>query len=250
MTKQLDKNIQQEIAKKYGTTTAQNLANQYNCTVHQVYEIGRRFKKQQPHNKEVNINPIQHQVLLGGWLGDGRFKLNGRHNVQYSECHALGEADYLRWKYQSLGELTENSTIYDKNQNDCRFSDAKEFTTLTTPSLLPYKQMTRLEVINELDELGLIIHLLDDGWFAYSNKERTKGRFCITTYNWTDEERQALIDQWYDKTGVRFYEHGIKRVNLGASSQENEKLFAIVARYFPLSLDIIKKKFKVLLSKV
>ena len=103
MTRQLNKETQEAIAKQYGTMTAQKLAEKYNCTIHQVYEIGRRFKKQQQQNKEVHISPKQHQILLGGWLGDGWFKCNGRYNVHYSECHALGESEYLRWKHQALG---------------------------------------------------------------------------------------------------------------------------------------------------
>ena len=250
MTKQLDNAIQLEIAGLYGTITAQKLADKYDCTIHQVYEVGRRFKKQREQNKEVELTAKQHQILLGGWLGDGRFKNNGRHNVYYSECHALGESDYLRWKFEQLGVLTEHAVIYQKNQNDDRFSDAEEFTTLTTPTLVPYKSLSRLEVIKQLDELGLIIHLLDDGWFAYSSEKRTNGRFCITTYNWSEEEIQALIDQWYKQTGIVFNKVGIKRVNIGTSCKYNDQIFAIAKRYFPLTLDIIKKKFRVSLFKV
>lgn len=250
MTKELDNNIQQEIAQLYGTATAQSIADKYHCTIHQVYEIGRRFKKQKQHNKVVEITPIQHQILLGGWLGDGRFKNNGKHNVYYSECHALGESDYLKWKFEQLGELTKDTVIYQKNQNDARYSDAEEFTTLTTPTLIPYKKLTRLEVIQQLDELGLLIHLLDDGWFAYSSKKRTNGRFCVTTYNWSMEEIDALINQWNTKTNIVFTKTGIKRVNIGASCKYNDQMFAIAKKYFPLELDIIKKKFNVMLPKV
>ena len=250
MKTQLTKSQQDEIAKRYGTVKAQSLADEYGCTIHQVYEVGRRYSVQQKQNTKVTITPKMHQIILGGVLGDGRLKRNGLHNVYYSECHALGESGYLRWKHENLGELTERSAIYGKNMNDNRYSPAEEFTTLTTPSLVPYKDITRVEAIQQLDELGLLIHLLDDGWFAYSNPERTRGRFCLTTYMWSVEERQALIDQWHKVTGVKFTNHGIKRVNTGASNKENDKITELVLKYFPADIDVVKKKFRTLIPNV
>ena len=238
-----------EIASKYGKYRAKDLALEYKCTIHQIYEIGRKFKKQQKQNKEVIIDKEMNQILLSGILGDGRFKKNGKHNVIYSECHSLGEAEYLEWKFNKLKELTENTVIYDKNTNNDS-NDAKEFTTLTTPSLIPYLDLKNNKdfVIEQLDELGLLLHLLDDGWFSTYTCGKN-GRFNICTYSMTSNQRNLLIKQWKEKCNIEFKEYGIKRVELGASSTENIKIFNLAMKYFNKDIDIIKKKFGIIMNE-
>ena len=57
------------------------------------------------------MDSIMNQIILSGLLGDGRLKRNGKYNYYYSECHALGEKEYLSWKFKNLGELTSTSNI-------------------------------------------------------------------------------------------------------------------------------------------
>ena len=248
-TKRLDKEVQIKIAEEYGKVKAKDLAIKYNCTIDQVYEVGRRYKLQQKQNLEVDIDETMNQILLSGIIGDGRIKYNGKYNAQYSECHGPEEFEYLEWKFKNLKDLTSRASIYGKNTlyEDC--NDAKEFSTLTTPSLIPYKEIydNRRIVIEGLNELGLLLHLLDDGSFhPYTNNKN--GRFSICTYHWTHEERVLLINKWKKETGISFKEFGIKRIDIGASSSENKKILDLVLKYLPKDLDIVQKKFGVIMN--
>lgn len=141
-----------------------------------------------------------------------------------------------------LGDLTKNSTIYGKNFNN-EHGKAKEFTTKTTPTLIKYMSYSKTEAIRELDELGLLIHLLDDGWLRVSSK--VSGNFYITTYTWNEEERLNLINQWKEVVGVNFKEVGIKRVNISVGKDDSAKIYEMAKKHIPMDLDICKKKFRV-----
>lgn len=245
--KKLDLQTQEQILKVYGTKAAKEIAQDFGCTLDQVYEVARRNGRQQKQNQQVEITNTIHQILLGGFLGDGRFKKNGQKNAIYSECHALGEKDYLKWKFENLGDLTSKTVIYPKNANN-GFVDAVEFTTLTTPSLTPYLDYDKTKAISELDELGLLIHLLDDGWFAPSGKE---GRFCVCVSNWSDSERELLVSKWKEVFGIDASVYGIKRKDIGFTKKDNPIILKAFFKYFPIELDILQKKCRIILqSKV
>jgi len=245
--KVLTTEVQDKIAGEYGSIKAKDLAEKYSCTIDQVYEVAKRRKLTQRHNKIVNLSYLQEQIIFGGLLGDGRLKRNGRNNYYYSECHALGESDYLRWKFNSLGELTSGHNIYPKNNNLKDVSDALEFTTLTTPSLKKYVDMSKLDIIKQLDELGLIIYLLDDGWL---NSNTKLGNLTITTYPLTSDEREALHRQWKKIADISFHNSGIKRVNSSTSSKNTQAILKLVLKYIPKDTDVVKKKFKNVIANV
>lgn len=234
-----------KIREDYNKLKAKDIAEKYSCTVSQVYGVKRKFQELGYHlNTKISITEFQKQILLGGILGDGRLKKNGKFNVLYSECHALGEQGYLQWKFEHLGKLTQDTAIYDKNTNNSS-NNAKEFSTKTTPSLIPYYLLSKNidKVIPQLNELGLIIDLLDDGWYQQSSQGRHLGSYCITAFQYTEKQRKLLSKQWMNIAGVDFHNSGIKGVDLSANQSETSKIAKIVLKYFPKNLDIIQKKF-------
>ena len=88
--KKLDLQTQEQILKVYGTKAAKEIAQDFGCTLDQVYEVARRNGRQQKQNQQVEITNTIHQILLGGFLGDGRFKKNGQKNAIYSESGNKG----------------------------------------------------------------------------------------------------------------------------------------------------------------
>ena len=244
-TKKLDKQIQALIAGEYGKVKAKELASKYNCTLNQVYEVGKRFGITNKVNQEVAITEFQEQIILGGLLGDGRIKQNGKSNCYYSECHERGEQDYLLWKYNNLGDLTKSATIYVKD--DGRVKDnALEFTTKTTPSLNKYLGLSFEEIVPRMDKLSLIVYMLDDGWLA--NKHGNSGNICLTTYPFSEEQRLLLHKQYKEKLGVEFHNSGVKRVNSSASSIYTENLYKATTEFIPSETDVVQKKFACVLN--
>ena len=242
--KRISDNVKTKVAELYGTMRAQDIADMFGLAVNQVYHVGSTSGKAQPQNKEVVIDPLAEQIILSGILGDGRLRRNGRNkvNTYYSECHANGELDYLTWKFNNLGELTETSKIYGKNKTADGYS-AVEFTTLTTPSLNKYIEMTKSEVIASLTDIGLLLYLLDDGW----SHELVSGlRFSICLGELDGQEQLQVKEQFESVLGAKskIYGHKGNPNDLAFSVTESDIFVKCCEKYLPRDLDVVKKKFK------
>ena len=64
----------------------------------------KRYKLTDKQNPIFHLNSLQEQIILGGKLGDGNFKPNGKKNYYYRESHASDEYEYLLWKMNALGK--------------------------------------------------------------------------------------------------------------------------------------------------
>ena len=126
--KDIDKEIEQKIIQEYGKVKAKVLAEKYNITLSQVYDVGRRNGLTRKNNPIFTFSEISNQIILSGILGDGRLKRNGKKNYYYSECHALGEKEYCVWKHEQLikDDISTKTMLYGKNLNN-EHGDAIEF---------------------------------------------------------------------------------------------------------------------------
>ena len=239
MKKKIDKETETEIVALKGKLKARDIAKKFGVSIHQVHGVMRRNNVTTKHNMVFELTSLEEQIILSGILGDGRLKKNGKYNYYYSECHAMDEAEYCEWKKNSLGELTNSTRIYAKNKNN-KYCDAVEFTTKTTPSLIPFANMSKLEIINKLKPEGLALLVLDDGWFNYHSK---KGNFYVSGGELSEEELIALADK-YNKYGFNTNIIGKKRRDISLHSDDNILLYNILKEFMDMSIDIILKKFK------
>lgn len=185
------------------------------------------------------LNPKQYEVIMFGRLGDGH--IDKRENEpMYIESHAEGEKDYIFWKYSILKDLCNNEpkryeAKYANFGTDKQYfcQPSYRLNTRTINHIKEIRNMTRLEIIEKLNEFGLALHILDDG---YRDK---LWELCLAEY--TDEEVELYlkickerfnIDGWREKDDryIRFD---------APSSREIDK---IILRNVPNDLDIIRKK--------
>lgn len=237
-TKKITLEQEKKIINLKNQMTAKEIAENIGVTIYQVYEVYRRNNLTNKYNQEVKITEFQEQIILSGIIGDGRLKRNGRYNYYYSECHALDEYEYCEWKMKNLGELTKSTALYPKNINN-KSSNAVEFTTKTTPSLIKYADMKKNEVIEKLNIEGLMLLILDDGWF---NKHSKKGNFCISGGELTQSELENLIIK-YENIGIKGKIIGIKRKDISLSSDSNILIYNYLKEFMDMDIDIINKKF-------
>lgn len=234
----MNKQKENYVLENYGKIKAQEMADKLKITIHQVYGVARRHDLTRKHNKEVVIDDNMHQVLVSGILGDGRLKKNGLHNYYYSECHSMAEQEYLKWKKDMLKDLTKHSTIYGKNMNN-NHEKAVEFTSLTTPSLIPYSKLTKMDCIKELTELGLFLLILDDGWGrSYKN---SNGLVLSFNNNYLDE-LEFLKNKYNEIFNIEARLVGIKKKVISFSHNYEYVFKKIASDYNMQELDVIKKK--------
>ena len=221
--------------------TAQKIADKVGVTKNQVHEVYKRYKMTTKQNPTFELNMLQKQLLYSGILGDGRLKRNGKHNVYYSECHALQEQEYCKWKYKAFGSLTSGMNMYDKNRNN-NSCDAIEFCTKTTPTLIKYLDMQEYkdDAIDRINEVGLTIFVLDDGWF---NPHSKKGNFLVAGGVLTDPQLEKLCDKYREFGFGDAHIIGKASHDISLPSSANKYIYYIATKLMPESTDIIQKKF-------
>ena len=184
---------------------------------------------------------IRDQIVLGSILGDG-FIQNRSGKYVYRECHALQEEEYLKWKFLKFDDWTAGNNIYDKNKNNA-YCDAKEFATKVCFSDVfeEYSSKPIEAVIAEMDIYGLLIFVLDDGWYSSHSK---RGNIAISSGELTDPQLQMIVS--------KFGEYSIEASTVGQrrditiNSKYNFVLLSYLDILFDglLDIDVITKKFQ------
>lgn len=228
----------------YKKKKAREIGDELGLTINQVYDTAKKHGFSQPQNIEVKMNHRMNQIILSGIIGDGRLKRNGSQNYYYSECHAMGESEYVKWKFDNLGELTDigrsnGKLLYGKNNNN-HHSDALEFTTLTTPTLIKYAEMEKEDVIKNLDDLGLILLILDDGW---TQRYKSGHRTMLSISGLRPTEKILLKEKYEDVFKIEGSLFGIKRVDLGFKASDESVFIKTLEKYNLRELDVSIKKY-------
>lgn len=227
---------QQEYVKKnYGEKPATVIAKDLNVSIYSVYNYARRTKISKHLNPSFDITDRQEQIILGGILGDGSFKKNGS-NYYYRECHATPEQGYMQWKFNELYDLT-TKRMYDIPNRGVNQHAQIGIQTVNTPSLTRYAEMSIDEVIEEISELGLMVWFLDDGWIRKNSKVCSYG---VSAASFNDEQVEMLLRK-AESFGLYGHVVGSKK-ELSFVSGNNSRLKELMYRYFPMDLDIIRKK--------
>lgn len=213
-----------ELAKKYGVTRGKVewSLKYFNCSYNENFHY-------------------RNQIILGSILGDSYIQNRKNDIYVYRECHTLGEEEYLKWKFLMLDDFTFGNHIYYKNLNN-DYSTAKEFCTKYefSKEMKKYYYKSIEDVISEINIYGLLIFLLDDGWYSDHSKN---GNFVISSGALT-ENQLKLIQEKFKKYGIETTLVG-KRKDISISSEYNFILLSYLIKLFNglLDIDIIQKKF-------
>ena len=186
-----------------------------------------------------NNKHLREQIIYGSILGDGYLQ-KIKNTYKFRETHSMQEKDYAIWKYLMLDDWTNNTKVINKNKNGDKYEAVELYTSASaSDSIEKYYNMTIDEVISKIDIFGLIIFLLDDGWYSTHS---SMGNYCISSGTLEEHHLQKLID--------RFKEYNIecsligKRKDISISSKANMILLSYLYQMFCfLDLDIINKKF-------
>lgn len=220
----------------YGKYNSKEIAQELNLPLWKVYKIGTELGLNKKLNPTFEITDIQNQIILGGILGDGSFKKNGS-NYYYRECHAIGEKDYLYWKFKQMYNLTTKKVYNLPSRNG--HSPQLEFQTVNSPSFYPYVQMSRSKVINNLTELGYLIWILDDGWRSHHNQKYN--HIYVSSGTLTDEELELILIKGLE-LGLNGNIIGHKEKAVSFGKRNNYRIKEIALQFLSPFTDIMIKK--------
>lgn len=192
------------------------------------------------YKENKKLTDIQKQLIMFSLLGDGH--IDKRENQpMYIESHAEDQKDYIFWKYSIVKNICLNEPKYyagrikyfKNSVNVCQ--PWYRLNTRIINDLIPIRAMTNSELIKSLNEFGLSIHLLDDGYRNQSNWE-----ICMASY--TDVEKQLYIDICKEKFGLEPYIVACDRRYLKFRAPDSRKIDQIILQNIPNELDIVKHK--------
>lgn len=230
------------IKKNRNLLTNKEIADELQISQKYVYTLCTRVGL--PTKISYDISGIKEQIILSGILGDGNLKKNGKINYYYRECHSILEEEYLLWKYNNLGLLTKNMKILDIPSREINQNPQKEFMTRTMVELVKYAEMSKLDIISQLDELGLILYILDDGWkHKYSKKIDSKYNINLAVDGLTPEEREALVKQFKNELNINCKIINKLQNAISFSYDDNEIFIKILEKFGLRNLDVSIKKF-------
>lgn len=218
------------LGKQPGENKSQ-VAREYNIAHTNVRQYLKYFNREYGRNEH-----IRHQVLLGSKLGDGYFQRVKNGKYVYRESHGLGEFEYAAWKYLILDDMTDGMSIITKNHGQ-----AVEISTSTRVSdkIKKYAEMSFDDVIKDIDIYGLLVYIMDDGWYSNHSK---MGNFIVGS------KKLDICSK--NKIANKFSEYHIKtniigrRKDISIDSSANKILWAYLDdMMFTRDIDIIHKKF-------
>jgi len=141
---------------------------------------------------ELELTSIEKQVIIGGLLGDLSCRISATSIYARLEGgHCERQKDYMFWKINLLQRLMFNvgrTAIGAYLYQSRNFKALNEYYTLFYSK--GYKSINR-EILNLLDDFGLLIWYLDDG--SYHKRDH-----CIYLYtNSFSLEEQNIISRWF-----------------------------------------------------
>lgn len=176
-----------------------------------------------------NFNETQNQIILSGILGEGNIRRNGG-NRYYRETHSKKEKDYCKYKCDCLQPYISKSGFHVTDKRDGQFG----FQTRNSPTLIYYKNLTKLEVIEKLNHYGLLLYILDDGWFSYDHHVLSLGTL-------TEKEQFAVRDKYNKEFNIKSHIIGINRKDLSFAGCQKEMIPYFI-KLIPNHLDVFRKK--------
>lgn len=186
---------------------------------------------------DFKLNDLQKMVVIAGCLGDGYIS----DRLSYIEVHAENQKDYIYWKFRILKNMCEmkEPSYYppkDKVFKSGIYHTQAQYRVATREimDLKNIKDMSRMEKIGYLNELGFALHFLDDASYNGFN-------WIVCLAEWTDEEKNSYLNKLKEMlsiSGKLLKDDRYAIFDKNSSDIMNE----IILRELPNNLDIIKYK--------
>ena len=221
--------------------THQEMADECGATKRVVEKWCSQIHKLNNHTfrKLKKLNDMQKQIIMFGRLGDGHIDRR-QDQPMYIECHAEDEKDYLFWKYSFLKDICNQEPVYYKESYNS-FGNEKKYlckpfyrlNTKILDDLYEIRNMSRIEIISKLNELGFCLHILDDG------TRNNLWEVCLA--EWSMEEIELYKNTCYEKFGlIGNSNKDIRYFTFNAFS--SLKIDQMILNNIPNNLDIVHKK--------
>lgn len=223
------------IRENYGNKKAKEMALELGIPVHRVYKLSQAIVGKKL-SVIIHLTDVQEQVILSGILGDGNIKRNGS-NYYYRESHSKKQIEYCHFKYEILKEHTSKSGFRQVDNRDGQWG----FQTINAVNLKDYKELSKCEVIDRLNQFGLLLYILDDGWLS-------KYTYNLSTGMLNEDEVVHLMNKFDKEFNIHCKLIGYKRSDISFAGY-TEILVRSFKKYIPNDIDIFRNKVQPMINK-
>jgi len=204
------------------------------CT--EKHRITQIFRKE---NKP--LSDIQKDLIIGSMLGDGHIDKRETQPL-FIVSHAKNQKDYLYYKYKILkdfcnipptkkiGELQ----TFCGGDKEFLSQDSYRISTRIQDCFIPYREMSIIELLNNLNSFSFSIWMLDDGCRQESNWD-----LCIARFN--HKEKDYAIKTLKEKFNINTRLKKDDRY-LFFPAVDSRKIDEIIKENIPNELDIMQYK--------
>ncbi len=162
---------------------------------------------------QKSFSKEQKKLLIALLIGDGTISSN----YVFKLSHSVEQREYLEWKVQLLNKYGIKNNGIKEYISSCGYNKGKEvlYSQMSLHSTIkalrrsvytPKKSFTR-NLLNWLDEQGLAIWFMDDGFININESEQRHGSVQrnIRISTCVDEETCTMIIQYFkEKWGIEF----------------------------------------------
>lgn len=142
----------------------------------------------------LELTPIEEQVILGGLMGDLHCRLtHTSKNARVEGGHGSNQGEYLAYKVELLNRL---KCVIRLSKEGAYYYQSKSFSCLNNLYELFYKNGKKIvnrEVLNKINSFGLLIWYLDDGSYHLRDKSSRLHTNCFTY------EEHLVMKEWFEQ---------------------------------------------------
>ena len=199
--------------------------------------------------EDRRLSEQQWQMILGSLMGDGNLAPNrrDRSGVRFRLGHGAGQADYLQWKVDLLGNISCTRRVDGRGAVFADFTPLPELDELRRAVYLgDGKKHLSWDYLKALSPLALAVWYMDDGGFTVRSKglqKRTQGgsgRVEICVEAMAEGTRERLVEYLrgtYD-LDVKLRSSGARGIAvIQFSTAASARLQEIVAPYVPVAME-------------
>jgi recombination protein RecA len=199
--------------------------------------------------EDRRLSEQQWQIILGSLMGDGNLAPNRRDRpgVRFRLGHGAGQADYLQWKVDLLGNISCTRRVDGRGAVFADFTPLPELDELRRAVYLgDGKKHLSWDYLKALSPLALAVWYMDDGGFTVRSKglqKRTQGgsgrvEICVEAMAEGTRERLVEYLRGTHDLDVTLRSRGARGIAvIQFSTAASARLQEIVAPYVPVAME-------------
>jgi hypothetical protein len=138
------------------------------------------------------MNIQQKQIIISAFLGDGCFSTYNKNiRIHFSSIYK----EYLEYKKNILDNLS--GKISETLNKGYKINKIYQLSTLINNEITSYLDNSKIEILNDIDELGIALWIYDDG-----SLHKTKHYYNINTHAFTKEYQEKLFIPLLNKFNI------------------------------------------------